>query len=192
MMRDIVEATAEAWTIGLNKNWIKPTGVLLDQAKERHLHALVEMAQSGEICPRRVLDGSRFPDFTLDDADKCLVSFSDAQKFCRSLDIDLQAQPDEAAPVQPAAATPHQGNTTKTRLRDEADVFIDAALDAVKPATDVATVWSTLQVMARSKDKPGTLSGVADGKLQYSKGGEYAALSRDALGKRLKTRRNTP
>lgn len=81
-------------------------------------------------------------------------------------------------------------HSTKEAQRDEADVFIDAALAECGAGADVATVWAYLQKIADDKTakKPGTLIGLDDDGLKYTKNGVVDWLNREALRKRLKRR----
>lgn len=84
-----------------------------------------------------------------------------------------------------------QTHSTKSEQRDEADVFIDAALATCGLDADGATVWAHLQRLADDKavTKPGTLIGLDEDGLKYMKNGTVAWMTRDALSKRLKRRR---
>jgi hypothetical protein len=92
------------------------------------------------------------------DKAKLQIHRAELARWIRHMDITSAYQFEKQGPAHSPAAA-QAASPTKTQLRDEADVFIDAALDAVKPSDDVVTVWSTLQVMAAAKKKTGSLIG---------------------------------
>ena len=109
----------------------------------------------------------------------------------------------ETAAAPPAVKSPAlagvqygANSRLKASKRDPADVFIDAALDAIKPADDIARVWAWLLKTVNAKILPesiGTLLGCDDEGLKYINGKNQPAwLNRDALAKRLERRRRPP
>jgi hypothetical protein len=109
-MRSLVEATAAATVPDLHKTLrmddedaasVRPVEVSLRrQAEQMHSVALAQMVTRGEIVARSTLYRTPYPDFDINHMDKCSVAFADAQKFCRSLEIELQ--PEAAAMPAPA------------------------------------------------------------------------------------------
>ena len=104
------------------------------------------------------------------------------------------AAPPAVAPTKSASAgvTVH---STKTKGRNILDPVIETAQGQCTDPKDTAQVWAQMQVLAQVEHPP--LLAATDNGLKYTKNGNDAYLTRDALDKRLhpdkrKPRRPTP
>lgn len=136
-----------------------------------------------------------------------MLKNSDLVRFCARVGIELrlrQAQ-DSSAVVVPesekadvqappvltvSASADVMRHSTKAKGRDTLDPVIEHAQSLCRDPKDTAQVFAQMEVLAQAEHAP--LQAATAGGLKYSKKGEAAYLTRDALDKRLHPEKRKP